>query len=43
MSGGSPMDFHTMTHNMTGELKDLKVRGEQMSRELKDFFSKKKY
>lgn len=43
MSGGSPMDFHTMKHNMSGELKDLKIRGEQMSRELKDFFSKKKY
>jgi phage shock protein C len=42
MSGGNPMDFHTMKKNMGDELQDLKVRGEQMSRELKDFFSKKK-
>lgn len=42
MSGGTPMDFHTIKRNMGMELQDLKVRGEQMSRELKDFFSKKK-
>jgi phage shock protein C len=42
MSGGSPMDFHTMTKNMGQELQDLKKRGEEMSRELRDFFSKKK-
>ena len=42
MSGGTPMDFHTIKRNMGVELQDLKVRGEQMSRELKDFFSKKK-
>jgi phage shock protein C len=42
MSGGSPMDIHTMAHNMGEELQDLKRRGEQMSRDLKDFFSKKK-
>ncbi len=39
---GTPMNFHTMAQNMGGELQDLKKRGEQMSRELKDFFSKKK-
>ena len=42
MQGGEPMDFHTMTGNMAAELQDLKRRAEQMSRELKDFFSKKK-
>jgi phage shock protein C len=42
MSGGAPMDFHTIKRNMGTELQDLKIRGEQMSRELKDFFSKKK-
>jgi phage shock protein C len=42
MSTGKPMDFHTMSQNMAGELQDLKKRGEEMSRELKDFFSKKK-
>ncbi len=42
MTGGTPMDFHTMTKNMGDELQDLKKRGEQMSKELKDFFSKKK-
>ncbi|RYE24585.1 MAG: PspC domain-containing protein [Sphingobacteriales bacterium] len=42
MSGGEPMDFNTIKNNVGEELKDLKVRGEQMSRELRDFFSKKK-
>lgn len=42
MSGGDPMDFHTIKNNVGDELKDLKMRGEQMSRELRDFFSKKK-
>lgn len=42
MSGGAPMDFHTMSKNMADEMQDLKRRGEAMSRELKDFFSKKK-
>ncbi|MBS1774507.1 MAG: PspC domain-containing protein [Bacteroidetes bacterium] len=42
MTGGSPMDFHTMQKNMAEELQDLKKRGEQMSRDLQDFFSKKK-
>ncbi len=42
MRGGEPMDFHTMTQNMGEELQDLKKRAEQMSKELKEFFSKKK-
>jgi phage shock protein C len=42
MSGGTPMDFHTMATSMGEELQDLKKRGEAMSRELRDFFSKKK-
>lgn len=42
MSGVPPMDFQTMKKNMAGELEDLKKRGEDMSRELKDFFSNKK-
>lgn len=42
MSGGDPLTFHDIARNMSDELQDLKKRGEQMSRELKDFFSKKK-
>ena len=42
ISGGSPMDFHTIARNMNEELQDLKKRGEDMSRELRDFFNKKK-
>lgn len=42
MTGGEPMSFHDITQNMAEELKDLKKRGEQMSRDLRDFFSKKK-
>jgi len=42
MNNGQPMTFHDITRNMQDELEDLKKRGEQMSRELKDFFSKKK-
>ena len=42
MNGGDPMTFHKMASNMQDELQDLKKRGEEMSRELKDFFSKKK-
>lgn len=42
MSGGHPMNFHTMSSNVGEELKDLKRRGEEMSHELRDFFSKKK-
>jgi len=42
MSGGQHMTFDDIKRNMGEEMKDLKIRGEQMSRELKDFFSKKK-
>jgi phage shock protein C len=42
MSTGRPMDFHTMSQNMSNELQDLKKRGEEMSKDLKEFFSKKK-
>ncbi len=42
MTTGTPMNFHTMQRNMTEELNDLKKRGEEMSRELRDFFNKKK-
>lgn len=42
MTGGTPMTFHDMTRNMAGEMQDLKKRGEEMSRELKEFFSRKK-
>jgi phage shock protein C len=42
MTNGEPMTFHDITHNVQTELKDLKKRGEEMSRELKGFFSKKK-
>lgn len=43
MTTGKPMDFNTIQRNMTEELQDLKKRGEEMSNDLKDFFSKKKY
>lgn len=42
MSGGMPMDFNTIKRNVGDEMQDLKKRGEQMSRELKEFFNKKK-
>ena len=42
MTGGKPANFHDITRNVADEMQDLKRRGEQMSRELKDFFSKKK-
>ena len=42
MSGGAPMDFDTIKRNVGDEMQDLKKRGEEMSRELRDFFSKKK-
>jgi phage shock protein PspC (stress-responsive transcriptional regulator) len=41
MNDGQPMTFHDISRNMQGELDDLKKRGEQMSRELKEFFSKR--
>lgn len=42
MSSGGPVTFHDITRNVGDELQDLKMRGEQMSRELRDFFSRKK-
>lgn len=42
MTGGQPMNFQTIRKNVGTELQDLKVRGEAMSRELRDFFSNKK-
>ncbi len=42
MNSGNPVTFHDISRNMELELQDLKKRGEQMSRELKEFFSKKK-
>lgn len=42
MTTGKPMDFNTIQRNVTEEMEDLKRRGEDMSRELKEFFSKKK-
>lgn len=42
MDDGEPMNIHDVARNMNIELQDLKKRGEEMSRELKDFFSKKK-
>jgi phage shock protein C len=42
MTAGNPVTFDDIKQNVTEELKDLKKRGEEMSRELKDFFSKKK-
>ena len=42
MNNNNPITFHDISRNVESELKDLKKRGEQMSRELKDFFSKKK-
>jgi phage shock protein C len=42
MNNGNPMTIHDISRNVQEELNDLKKRGEQMSRELKDFFSKKR-
>lgn len=42
MNSGNPMTFHDISRNMQDELQDLKRRGEEMSRELRDFFSKKR-
>lgn len=41
MTGGTPMNFHDISRNMASELQDLKKRGEEMSRELRDFFSRR--
>lgn len=42
LSYGNPMTFHDISSNVASELQDLKLKGEQMSRDLKDFFSKKR-
>lgn len=42
MTNGNPMTFHELSNNVGMELEDLKKRGEQMSKELQDFFRKKK-
>ena len=42
MEGGPAFTFNSMAHNLGSELQDLKKRGEDMSRELRDFFSRKK-
>lgn len=42
MNNGNPVTFQDISRNMESELQDLKHRGEQMSRELRDFFSRKK-
>ena len=42
MNNGNPITFHEFSRNVETELQDLKRRGEQMSRDLKDFFSKKR-
>ena len=42
LNHGTAMNFHDISQNVAGELNDLKRRGEQMSAELKDFFSKKR-
>lgn len=39
---GQPMTFHDISRNMQAELDDLKRRGEEMSRDLRDFFSRKR-
>lgn len=42
MADGSPLTMANFQGSMNAEFSDLKRRGEQMSRELKDFFSRKK-
>lgn len=42
MRSGNPPSIHDMAQNMGEELYALKKRAEKMSRELKDFFSRKK-
>ncbi len=42
MHSGNPVSIHDMAQNMSEELHELKKRGEKMSRELRDFFSRKK-
>jgi phage shock protein PspC (stress-responsive transcriptional regulator) len=42
MTSSGPVTFYDITRNVEKELQDLKKRGEQMSRELKEFFGNKK-
>ncbi len=42
MHGGNPVSFHDISNSFGEDLQDLKKRGERMSNDLKDFFSKKK-
>jgi phage shock protein C len=42
MTGGAPVTFHDISRNVGEELNDLKKRGEQMSRDLTGYFSKKR-
>ncbi len=42
MTNGGAATFHDISRNVENELQDLKKRGEQMSRELRDFFSRKR-
>lgn len=42
MNNGNPVTFHDISGNVAAELQDLKKRGEDMSKELQDFFRKKK-
>lgn len=41
-TGADPVSFQSIKRNMGNELQDLKKKGEEMSSELKDFFSKRK-
>lgn len=42
MTKGEPLTFDELKKNVTVELKDLKLKAEAMSNELKDFFGSKK-
>ncbi len=43
MTGGDPLTFSTVRKNVGVELQDLRKRAEEMSRDLRGFFSNKKY
>lgn len=42
LEGFDPVSFHDITRNVEAELKDLQRRGEKMSKDLQEFFSRKK-
>lgn len=42
MASGKPYGYGDVNYNMKDEMYDMKRRAEQMSRDLKDFFAKKK-